>query len=606
MTARRLGLLALLAALPLSGCEKLCDEGAVTWCPRSEDDELNHAPFVGEIQARLEAGTDPGAERLTAVFRADADDRDDDPIAYAWDLDGDGEFDKHGALVSHSYHRSARPRVMLRVTDFPRKLGAPGERRRTKVVAIADLALNHAPSGAAIDVQTPRTLYPGFLYATERASFSPDFSDPDVEGHTYRWRFGEDGEESREGVPTYRYRSAGVKTVRLRVTDPFGASASATRELEVRAAPALPIARFTVTPESPLVGEYATLDASASTPGDFELDVHWFEPGWDSGYGGLAGPVARVRYARPGQKTILLRVRDDAGFVSEATHTIRVRPNPEQNSPPTASFTVTPPAPFAGQPVRLDASASTDHEGPIARHQWDLVNSEEFAVDNGPEPVLTTTFATPGERLVRLRVTDAGGLTDSVWKTVVVRPPARARAARTRGPATRLPFSARLGGAPLREGQGELRRRGRRVSLAGVLGGGRVRARVIDPPGRATPAERALRRFLAARWRTRMRFTRDRRSGRLAVRAIALATVGRRSAVCMRIRVVARPGATARGRLRTRGGSRAGSRLHGAASFRVRLERDGTATAVGRLRARTGPKRPLPRRCRRLVPRGVR
>ena len=112
-----------------------------------------------------------------------------------------------------------------------------------------------------------------------------------------------------------------------------------------------------------------------------------------------------------------------------------------------------------------------------------------------------------------------------------------------------------------------------------------------------------MRRFLAARWRTRMRVTRDRRNGRLAVRAIALANVGRRSAVCIRISVLARPGGTPRGRLRTLGGSRAGSRLHGGASFRFRIERDGSATAVGRLRAQTGNQRPLPRGCRRLAPR---
>jgi hypothetical protein len=84
---------------------------------------------------------------------------------------------------------------------------------------------------------------------------------------------------------------------------------------------------------------------------------------------------------------------------------------------------------------------------------------------------------------------------------------------------------------------------------------------------------------------------------------IALATVGRRSAVCMRISVLARPGGAPSGRLRTLGGTRAGSRLHGDASFRFRTERDGTATAVGQLRARAGHQRPLPRPCRRLAPR---
>jgi PKD repeat protein len=689
MTSRRLGLLVVLAALPLTGCEKLCSQGAVTWCPRSEEDELNNAPYVNVMEARIEAGIDPGAERLTAVFRAVAGDPDEDPIAYEWDLDGDGEFDKNGPLVSHSYHRSARPKVTLRVTDFPRKLGAPGDKRRTKVVAIADLALNHAPT-ADIGFPVP---YPGSepLYVGEEREFRELADDPDADALEFRWRLG-DGRSEATPNPRVAYDTPGLKRISLHVTDSFGASAIARTEPNVVRRPT---AAFAATPESPRVGEEVTFDGSASSSPNgpitrYDWDVHWSSEHLEA----CCGRTERLTFAVPGAHVIYLRVRDSQGGEAEASRTIFVRPAPGGNlppsgriawtpqnprigqevtfdatasrdpdgqivrylwdfdgngnpqegigptatwtfrsggehtiglyvedddgagdiatrkiivdGPPTATFTVTPPAPFVGQQVTLDATGSSDPEGPIARYEWDLDGNGSFETDNGPQPIRTTSYATPGERFVRLRVTDAGGATATAGRTVLVRPASSAlvHAARAQR-VTPLAFSAQLDGRPLLGRRAQRQRSGRRLSLLGVLGQGRLRARVPDRPGPATRAERAVRRFLAAPWRTRVSFTHDRRTRQLSARAVALATTRgrRRSAACLQITIVARPGATPTGRMVVLGGTRAGARLHARASFRFRIERDGSATAVGRLRAHTGPKRPLPRSCRRLPPR---
>jgi hypothetical protein len=167
---------------------------------------------------------------------------------------------------------------------------------------------------------------------------------------------------------------------------------------------------------------------------------------------------------------------------------------------------------------------------------------------------------------VRLRVTDSAGADAITGRTVVVVPDSlRAHAAQAAPP---IVFTARLDGS------------GRGRSLAG-----RLRARLYGK----SPATR----FLRARWRTRVRFTRR------GATALALARSGR-SAVCLRIRLSGRPRRLPSGRLTVLGGRGAGARLRGGAALRFRLERDGSASVLGTLNVRRGKARPLPRRCRTL------
>ena len=133
------------------------------------------------------------------------------------------------------------------------------------------------------------------------------------------------------------------------------------------------------------------------------------------------------------------------------------------------------------------------------------------------------SYALSGERFVRLRVTDAHGATAITGRTGNVRGSlARAQASQT---APRLAFSARLEGVAVAKG------RTRGGSLTGVIGRGTLRARLLSPPGRPSAAERALARFVRARWRTRVGFTFDRRTRRWSAEALALA-----QGTCLRVR----------------------------------------------------------------------
>jgi len=85
-------------------------------------------------------------------------------------------------------------------------------------------------------------------------------------------------------------------------------------------------------------------------------------------------------------------------------------------TPPLASFKWFPPVPQTGEPVSL-VSISTDAASPITGIAWALTSNGPF---QGGAAVLTTSFSTPGVHVVRLRVTDAHGLSSVAAETIKV------------------------------------------------------------------------------------------------------------------------------------------------------------------------------------------
>ncbi|MBN1528148.1 MAG: PKD domain-containing protein [Thermoleophilaceae bacterium] len=118
-------------------------------------------------------------------------------------------------------------------------------------------------------------------------------------------------------------------------------------------------------------------------------------------------------YASAGERTVTMQVEyivaDDA-FVS---HTIRV------NAAPVARFTRNVLIPNPGQTVRFDAGASTDDAAlDNDSYDWDFDDNGSFEVDN--QRVVQRSFATPGNKVVRMRVTDSGGRTNTFATTIHV------------------------------------------------------------------------------------------------------------------------------------------------------------------------------------------
>jgi plastocyanin len=73
------------------------------------------------------------------------------------------------------------------------------------------------------------------------------------------------------------------------------------------------------------------------------------------------------------------------------------------NTPPVASFTVSPSSAVTGQVVHFDASASHDAEGPVT-YAWDLDGDGQF--DDGTGVTASRSYTSAGTVTVALRVTD--------------------------------------------------------------------------------------------------------------------------------------------------------------------------------------------------------
>jgi hypothetical protein len=89
---------------------------------------------------------------------------------------------------------------------------------------------------------------------------------------------------------------------------------------------------------------------------------------------------------------------------------------PPQPVPPAASFTWFPANIHPGETVTL-VSTSTDSSSPISGLAWDVLGNGPFAAGSGEQ---TTSFATVGPHVVRLRATAADGLSAEVAETLVV------------------------------------------------------------------------------------------------------------------------------------------------------------------------------------------
>jgi hypothetical protein len=85
-------------------------------------------------------------------------------------------------------------------------------------------------------------------------------------------------------------------------------------------------------------------------------------------------------------------------------------------SAPTASFQWFPANPRTGERVVV-ASTSTDPDSAISGFAWDLTGAGTFSAAGS---ALSTSFAAPGAHVVRLRITDAHGLSSVATRTIAV------------------------------------------------------------------------------------------------------------------------------------------------------------------------------------------
>jgi YD repeat-containing protein len=173
-----------------------------------------------------------------------------------------------------------------------------------------------------------------------------------------------------------------------------------------------PEASFAATPNPADTNATVNFDASASNDPDGTITKYEWDLDGNGSYETNTGAKATATrsYSIPGDRAVGLRITDDKGETGTATRTVTIK-----NQLPTASFTATPNPVLSGANTTLNAAASVDPDGSITKYEWDLDGNGTYETSTGTTASLTTSYATPGERTVGLRVTDNSG--DSVTAT---------------------------------------------------------------------------------------------------------------------------------------------------------------------------------------------
>jgi PKD repeat protein len=371
------------------------------------------------------APTNPNVGDLVNLNAAGSTDPEDQPLTYAWDLDGDGQFtDAPGSSVQTStrFNRGGNKTVQLRVTDPQGNADT-----ETKLVPVT----NRPPTA------TPPTFNPTVPNVGQSVSFTGSGADPDGQPlGGYEWDFNYTSDnftvDAAGQSPTLAngYATAGSKTVAMRVFDAEGLrSAPATSVVDVNGVPVADIGFTAVLPtpnpnpsqrtDVPLVGQSVSFDGRASDDGPTPLTYLW-DFGDGTPTSSLENPAHT--YTSAGLKTVTLTVTDsNTGNPAADSHSVSFRVNtPPVIVPGGPGFIFDPQTPIINQDVQF-AQRFSDPDGssdPLT-YGWDFDNDGQFgeaaqtsgiACQNVQSPNASCTFNSARTYPIALRVTDTGGI----------------------------------------------------------------------------------------------------------------------------------------------------------------------------------------------------
>ncbi|MEA2418762.1 MAG: hypothetical protein QOE60_968 [Thermoleophilaceae bacterium] len=233
----------------------------------------------------------------------------------AWSF-GDGAVVVGGLEITHPYPTAGPKQVAAILTNGENELGGVGP---------VTVQVN-TPPVAVLSGFSPIAAIPG-----QDVLFTSDSADPDGDAVTHLWDFG-DGVTSPNRNATHAFDSVGVKTVKLTVTDPFGASDTKTEQIGILvSAPApdgLPRAGFVYTPREPRVGDAVDLVSTSVDPED-KLRTQTWDLDGDGEFDDGRGDEVLYTFNSAGEKTVRLRVADAAGNVAEKERLVQVKTAPK-------------------------------------------------------------------------------------------------------------------------------------------------------------------------------------------------------------------------------------------------------------------------------------
>jgi len=315
-------------------------------------------------------------------------------VSYLWNFgDGSPLLNTSNTVTQHIYSVAGNYTVTLTVTD-------------SEGLSDTDLhfiVVSKAPVATFI-------FSPEFPKVGETVTFNASGSyDPNGYVVSFRWDFG-DGNVTTVTSPTltHAYKSTGVYTVTLTVTDNDGYTDTATGIVTL----GTPKASFTYTPTYPIVNDPVTFNASASyDPNGYIVSYVWSFG--DSNVTTTTKPVITHVYKSTGNFTVALTVSDNQGLTDTKTLLITIK------QAPTASFTYTPTTPYVGDTVTFDASSATPSGGNVTNYVWNFGDGSPTV--NQTTPIITHVYVAAGNYTVSLTIKDSAGLTNTVTKAVSIK-----------------------------------------------------------------------------------------------------------------------------------------------------------------------------------------
>ena len=354
-----------------------------------DDGTLTHTAFstvtVGSAapSATITPSTTSPSTGQAVTFTSSASDPDGTVVAWAWDLNGDGQLDDGATpAVSATFDRPGPRTVALRVTD---------DDGQTTEATVTVTVVNRDPVADF-------TFSPDPIPQGQPVTFTSQATDPEGRLATQDWDLDGDGayDDASGSTAVTTFTDASARTIGLRVTDQDGGAAEKRVDLQPGNRP--PEAGFAITPPSPLSGETVTFNSTSQDADGRIVGFDWDLDG-NGQFGDAGGAVASTSYAIPGSRTVRLRVTDEAGDSATAQKTFTV-----QNRPPVAAFAV--PTVVKNQPA-VFTSTSSDPEGRLRSVSWDLNGDGVFGDAEGP--TATAIFATTDTVAVSLRAVDEDG-----------------------------------------------------------------------------------------------------------------------------------------------------------------------------------------------------
>jgi YVTN family beta-propeller protein len=327
-------------------------------------------------------------------------DSGDQIVRHEWDFDDDGISDAEGQFVYYAFQTNGTHHVTLRVTDS-------GDLQSS---ASASIVTSTAPLAQFSFV--PVEPWAGQLVSFD-ASASQEFDVADSIVR-YEWDFDGTGFTVSGTTPfaSHVFSLGGGYLVTLRVTDTFGVSGTTSTYVNVREnlPPSVSVFAF---PNPVIATGNVMFFADVIEPEGQQVTFQW-----DFQSDGIVDSTQQspeFSYGSAGTFTAALTVTDEFGALSTATVDVEV----VANRAPSAAFTTQPALPVAGMPVLFEAAGSSDPDefmgGGIVLYSWtfgDGATGDGFAIEHA--------YSLPGTYPAQLTVTDAGGLTSTTARSIVV------------------------------------------------------------------------------------------------------------------------------------------------------------------------------------------